>query len=118
MSEVLVIDDEGLIRGAMARILTRLGKSPILASDEADARRLAEAHRPTISTVFLDLHLGLTNSLQLGEELRNNAPNAYIVLMTGDHSLALPPWADGVLLKPFAAEDVQAQLASSCHAPK
>lgn len=114
--EVLVVDDESLIRGAMARILKRLGKAPLLASDEVDARRLVEAHQP--ATVFLDLHLGLTNTLELGEELRSTAPNAHIVLMTGDHSLALPPWADDVLLKPFAAEDVQALLATPCHAPR
>ena len=79
---ILVVDDERLVRWAMAETLSGEGYEVAEASDAESAKLaiLTAEHAPDLA--FLDLRLPDSNDLGLVDFIRANAPQTSIVLMT------------------------------------
>jgi DNA-binding NtrC family response regulator len=110
---VLVVDDEPLIRWAIAETLSELGYSVVEAGDGESARRvLAEASKP-VDVILLDYRLPDSDNLTLLSTIRRMAPTSQVILMTaiGTPDLiqgAIDHGACRVMNKPFEMGEVAA----------
>ena len=107
---VLVVDDDSLIRWAVAESLRTAGYDVVEAADAASALRALRS-RIDAELVFLDLRLPDTDDLRLLAAIRQLWPHLPVILMTahGDDELqgdALRLGAFTVLNKPFEMSDV------------
>jgi DNA-binding NtrC family response regulator len=102
---VLVVDDEPLVRWAIAQTLSDLAYEVGEAGDAASARRaILEAEHPP-DLALLDLRLPDSDDLGLAFFIRTNAPDTTVVLMTafGTPEILAQAASFGipVLTKPF-----------------
>jgi len=82
----LVIDDDEVFSGILARGLTRRGYTPHQAHDAASALKLANQIK--FGQITVDLHLGNDSGLTLVAPLRDLQPDARILVLTGYASIA------------------------------
>ncbi|RKP49438.1 response regulator transcription factor [Trinickia fusca] len=115
MSETnfLVIDDDEVFSGILARGLTRRGYTVHQAHNAQDAITLANQHR--FGFVTIDLHLGSDSGLSLVAPLRELQPDARMLVLTGYASIAtavqaVKDGADNYLAKPANVETILAAL--------
>ena len=111
---VLVVDDEQRFATTLAAALERRGWAVHVAHDAAAA--LAIAGTADLDAAIVDLRLGEEDGLALLEPLRERAPAARIVVLTGYASIAtavkaIKLGADDYLAKPVTATAVAAALA-------
>jgi DNA-binding NtrC family response regulator len=109
---VLVVDDEPLVRWAIAQTLTDLDYEVGEAEDAASAKRtILEAEQPP-DLALLDLRLPDSDGLGLAFFIRTHAPDTPIVLMTafGTPEILEQAAAFGipVLNKPFDMSELTA----------
>ena len=78
---VLVVEDEALIRWAVAETLTAAGHTVLEAPDAATALRVVNTSDP-IDVVLLDFRLPDSDDLSLVERIRRQTPSSAIVMMT------------------------------------
>jgi DNA-binding NtrC family response regulator len=79
---VLVVEDENLIRWAVAETLTDAGHRVIEAPDAATAlRAVGQADEP-FDVVLLDFRLPDSDDLSLVKQIRQHTPASAIVMMT------------------------------------
>ena len=112
----LVIDDDEVFSGMLARGLARRGYQVQVAHDAASASRLS-AMQP-FAHVTVDLHLGGDSGLALIAPLRRQQPTARILVLTGYASIAtavqaVKDGADNYLAKPANVETILAALAQN-----
>jgi len=110
---VLVVDDDAVFAGVLARALAARGFSGQVAHNAAEA--LAHCRREPPRYAVLDLKLGADNGLSLIPQLKALAPDARILLLTGYASIAtaveaIKRGADDYLAKPVDADAVAAAL--------
>ena len=113
---ILVVDDDPLMCQLMGAILREHPAQIGVAGDVAGARAAIGVFRPQL--IFLDVALpGPDDGLDLCAELKAAADGArtLVVMISGRNSLAdidaaLRANADGYLLKPFSAVQVQGVL--------
>lgn len=103
---VLLVEDENLIRWAVAETLTDAGHRVIEAPDAATALRAAGQTAEPFDVVLLDFRLPDSDDLSLVEGIRRLAPASAIVMMTAfgtpqmiEAAKALGVYA--VIAKPF-----------------
>ncbi|HVZ20857.1 MAG TPA: response regulator [Vicinamibacterales bacterium] len=107
---VLVVDDEALIRWSLAESLTDAGHSVTEASDGAEA--IAQVSDGTrFDAILLDYRLPDSNDLGLLQTIRERQPGAAVVMMTafGTPEVtagALKLGAFRVVPKPFDVHDM------------
>jgi DNA-binding NtrC family response regulator len=112
---VLVVDDEPLIRWAIAETLADLGYSVIEAGDgETALQALAEASIP-IDVILLDYCLPDSDHLTLLSAIRRITPTSQVIMMTAFETrdlttFALERGAYCVINKPFDLADVAAVI--------
>ena len=111
--DVLVIDDEPVVRGAVRLVLEAEGLSVALADDAAGA--LAHPGLATCRLVLCDMMLPGANGLELVRELRRRRPDAPIVLITGfataeNAARAIDAGASAFLAKPFDDTELLEQV--------
>jgi DNA-binding NtrC family response regulator len=82
VQHILVVDDERLVRWAIAETLGDRGYDVLEAGDAASARRAMQSADATPDLVLLDLWLPDSDDLGLASQLRAQAPDTAIVLMT------------------------------------
>lgn len=107
---VLVVEDEPLIRWALAETLTDAGHTAIEAGDGATAVR---AVADDVDVILLDFLLPDSNDLGLLEALRRLAPSAPVIMITAHgtadlNANALRLGAHRVLNKPLDMPDIPA----------
>ncbi len=103
----LVIDDDPVFAGVLARGLTRRGYVVHEAHDGASALRLVSAI--AFGQITVDLNLGADSGLALISTLRSVQPRARILVLTGFASIAtavqaVKDGADNYLAKPANVE--------------
>lgn len=107
------------MRELVAQVLQIGGHRPLLAADGEAGARLAEAHRPDL--IILDLNMPNVNGFQMLEKIRSAPPTKTIpvIMLTGEQERAairkgMTNGADDYLIKPVSAtellEAVEAQL--------
>jgi two-component system, response regulator RegA len=84
--QVLLIEDDQIFAGVLARALERRGYLPALAHTVADALDAARRLRPRYAV--LDMNLSGENGMQLIAPLLQAAPDCRIVVLTGYASIA------------------------------
>lgn len=80
---VLLVDDERLVRRALARQLVRAGLDLIEAEDGEEALRLLEAHRERIDVVLLDLSMPGLSGPPLLARIDALVPTVPVVILSG-----------------------------------
>jgi two-component system response regulator GlrR len=108
---VLVIDDEPLIRWALAEGLTDGGFDVRLAATGAEARRSLTASADQPIVVLLDMRLPDVADLSLLREIRSRWPAAPVIVITahgsaGDASDAAALGAFSFVEKPFDVTEI------------
>jgi len=78
---VLIVEDETLIRWAVAETLTEAGHTVLEAKDAATALHLLDTSEP-IDVVLLDFRLPDSDDLSLVEWIRRRTSSSAIVMMT------------------------------------
>ncbi len=118
--QVLVVDDEALIRWSIVETLARAGHVVIEASDAASAvSRLAETREP-IDVVLLDYRLPDSRGLDLVTTVRQMSPGSAVVMMTayGTPEViagALDLGVHRILSKPFDMDDLASMVLDAHH---
>lgn len=80
--DVLVVDDEPLIRWMLRRGLLARGHRVTEAGDAAHALEVLASHEGPFDVVLLDYVLPDRHDLSLLQDVRRNAPRSAIVMMT------------------------------------
>ena len=114
MSQILVIDDEKVIRELMREILDRAGYETIGAATADEALGLLADNE--IGLVVSDIVMPGLSGLELLEEVRARRPSLPVILVTGagtyqNLSQAVTRGADGLVIKPFSHKDLQNAVA-------
>lgn len=118
---VLVVEDELLIRWAIAETLAQAGHTVVEAADGATAVMTLKSEAQRIDAVVLDCRLPDSDDLTLVATVRRLAPSSPVVLMTafGSPELVKDAFDLGVyrvLHKPFEMHDLEALLREACGA--
>jgi DNA-binding NtrC family response regulator len=108
---VLVVDDEPLIRWAIAETLGQEGHQVTEAGNAAGAIQALSA-RPAPDVVLLDFRLPDANDLALLATVRRLAPSAAVVMMTAVHDSEMIAGAEAlgasrVVGKPIDMRDLE-----------
>ena len=109
----IAVDDEALMLGAL---VAAVDASPDISKVEkfSDCEEALEfVSRNPIDVAFLDINMRGMGGLALAEKILKVRPNCKIVFCTGYEEYAIPAFklhASGYLMKPIAAEDVQAEI--------
>lgn len=120
---VLIVDDEPLVRWAIAETLGHYGYEIDEAADgETTVRTLFELGAGP-DVVLLDLRLPDSTDLKLLETIRRIAPRAVVILMTAFgtrevREAALRLGAAAVLDKPFNIDDLDGLITRSLARPQ
>jgi len=117
--QVLVVDDEPLIRWSLVEILKQAGHVVAEAADAACAIRAIASAGP-FDVVVLDYRLPDSNDLGLLSGIRKLAPRTAVIMMTAFEAAdvadgAMSLGAYRVMLKPFEIGDM-AGLVAEAHA--
>jgi two-component system response regulator AtoC len=114
--QILVVDDEPLIRWCIAETLGAAGYGITEAQDAASALR-ALAGMPEPDVILLDLRLPDSSDLRLLKNIRTIAPATAVIMMTAFGTpevtaAALELGARAVLTKPFDLQDLEHVVSS------
>ncbi len=112
---VLLVDDSMLQLRAWARDLQADGRIVFTATTTAQAMEIVRHEHPEVAIV--DLFLGADDGLALTRELKALDGNLFVVVVSGDMSVAhamasVRAGADDVLVKPFIARDIVRRIES------
>jgi len=81
LGNVLIIDDDQTIRDALARVVTRLGHTPALASTLSEGLRRAGGK--DVDVVFLDVRMPDGNGLDVIGDIRRAPSSPEVIVITG-----------------------------------
>jgi two-component system response regulator RegA len=114
--KLLLVDDDAPLRRSMARALERRAFEVFAAEGVAEARVMAQKHRPEFAV--LDMRLTEGSGLDLVRTLRELRPEVRIVIVTGYGNIAtavaaIKAGAVDYLAKPVDADDVVSALLKS-----
>jgi len=105
LQQILVVDDESMVRRFAARILSEGGYGVVEAGDGAEALDLVVRESPPLDLVLTDIMMPRLSGVELLEHLSVVAPGLPVVLMSGfsagdltTHGVSVPC---GLLAKPF-----------------
>jgi len=115
-TDVLVVEDDDVVRSVLRRMLAFAGSRAYTAADAAGAVALTIA-QPNLAFALIDLTLNGPDGVATAQALHAVRPDLPIVLMSGDPARAeavqSSAGAIGVLSKPCAIEELAALVASA-----
>jgi len=104
--EILVVDDEKMVRAILAKLLGLRGHTVTQAASGRDALNLLASH--TYDLVFTDHAMPEMSGTELASEIRIHYPHLPIVLLTGDTEVPnAHRVVDAHLSKPFKLERLE-----------
>ena len=113
---ILVVDDEPLILKSVRMVLSRAGYVVEVASSGSEAlQRLKEG---TYDLVVTDWKMPLMHGDMIAREIREKYPALPVLLLTGSVLEAPPSGFDGVLFKPFSAEELRGLVMALASQPR
>ena len=108
-ARILVVDDEGMVRSVLSKLLSLSGHQVSVAASGAEALVLTESE--AFDIVFTDNGMPEMSGRQLAKALRRRFSELPIVLLTGDTDAGHPDEnVDLVLAKPFKIEQLNATI--------
>ena len=110
---VLCVDDEPIVLRLMKRLLERMGVDVVAATGPLDALAAFEPER--FDLIVTDIRMPGMDGHAFLAEIRAMDPEVPVIVATGHASLdnairALRDGASGMLMKPFTAEEFQAEV--------
>ena len=110
---VLVVEDDPSVRGAVERALRHAGHTPTVATD--GHRALEQVTATPFDAVILDLGLPGLDGLEVCRRLREQRNTVPVLMLTARAAVAervagLDAGADDYLVKPFALDELLARL--------
>lgn len=113
--DVLVVDDEPMVREVVTRYLERDGFSVRSAADGAEALLELASNHPDL--VVLDVMLPLVGGLDVLSEIRRQSDEVAVILLTAngdedDRVRGLELGADDYVVKPFSPRELTARVHS------
>jgi len=113
--DVLVVDDEPMVREVVTRYLERDGFTVRSAADGAEALLQLTTDRPDL--VVLDVMLPLVGGLDVLTEIRRQTDDVAVILLTAngeeeDRIRGLELGADDYIVKPFSPRELTARVRS------
>jgi DNA-binding NarL/FixJ family response regulator len=109
--QIMVVDDHHIVRQGLVALIATIPDMKVIAeaSDGAQAVELYRKHRPDIT--LMDLRLPNMNGVDAIAQIRSQAPEARIIVLTtfdGDEDIyrALQAGAKGYLLKGMTADEL------------
>jgi DNA-binding NtrC family response regulator len=94
LKRVLVVDDEALIRWALAQSLADYGFAVQQAGSKAEALDVLEVRRETFDVVILDFRLPDSNDFDLMVKVKALMPSTAVIVMT---AYSMPDLVQGAL---------------------
>jgi DNA-binding NtrC family response regulator len=112
-ANVLIADDEALIRQSVRSVLTQEGFEVAAAASGSEAWARFQQEKPDI--VLLDLVLGDADGLELLRRMRQEAPDAKVILISAHGSIesavtAMKLGSYDFIKKPFELEEIVAAV--------
>jgi DNA-binding response OmpR family regulator len=112
-AQIVVIEDETAIRRGVADALRASGYEVTEAGD--GVKGLADAGRPGVDLVLLDLLLPRKDGLEVLTDLRRSRPTLPVIILTArgtedDRVRGLKMGADDYVVKPFSARELLARV--------
>ncbi|HEX2657919.1 MAG TPA: sigma-54 dependent transcriptional regulator [Polyangia bacterium] len=112
-TQVLIADDEALIRQSLKAVLADEGFTVSTASSGTEAWSLFQAERPDV--VLLDLVLGDTDGIELLKRMRQLVPDSKVILISAHGSIesavtAMKVGGYDFIKKPFEVEEIVAAV--------
>jgi DNA-binding NarL/FixJ family response regulator len=104
MSRILVVDDEPVVRGLVAELLSGAGHEVVTAATGEEALALLDG----VDLLVCDVGLPGVSGEAVAETARTRRPGLPALLMTGDPAESSP----GGLAKPFAPSELLAAVAA------
>src|SRR5690606_3717767 len=109
-AQVLVVDDEGAIRYSVSKTLQRVGYNVTEAASGEEALDQMKKHHYDV--VLTDIRMPGLTGVELLKRIKEQAPDAIVILMTGYASLgtaveALRLGAHDYLIKPSSSQDIR-----------
>jgi two-component system alkaline phosphatase synthesis response regulator PhoP len=113
-AHVLVVDDEGAIRYSVSKTLQRVGYNVTEAASGEEALDQMKKHHYDV--VLTDIRMPGLTGVELLKRIKEQAPDAIVILMTGYASLgtaveALRLGAHDYLIKPSSSQDIRQSVA-------
>ncbi|MBL8672066.1 MAG: response regulator [Alphaproteobacteria bacterium] len=115
MALILAVDDDPLVRDAIARYLERDGHAVLHATDGEDAARVLAGSATRIDVVITDIFMPQRDGLEVVRSLQRAKQRPKVIAITGAGASA-HGWspltaaaalgANTVLVKPFKGEDL------------
>jgi DNA-binding response OmpR family regulator len=111
---VLVVDDEGAIRYSISKTLQRVGYQVHAAASGEEALEMMQHQRYDV--VLTDIRMPGITGVELLAEIKEKAPDAVVILLTGYASLetaieSLRLGAHDYLVKPSSNQDIRKSVA-------
>ncbi|WP_269570328.1 response regulator [Legionella tunisiensis] len=113
MSDVLIVEDDPVLREALAETMNLAGHSYLAAKDGKEALAMLERHSPAI--ILSDVRMDKIDGQQLLAEIQRRNPGVPVILMTAHGSVedavaAMRHGAVDYLQKPFSAHALTEKL--------
>ncbi|MDA0337471.1 MAG: response regulator [bacterium] len=106
-SNLLIIDDEEIVREPTRRLLERSGYGVRVAANGPTGLEILTGGHPPIDLVLLDLSMPSMSGHEVLAELRRLRPDIKVIIITGYATLDDEVHgADGILQKPFTVVDL------------
>ena len=107
---ILVVDDEGAIRYSISKTLQRVGYQVHTAASGEEALEMMQ--RQDYDVVLTDIRMPGLTGVELLAEIKEHAPDAVVILLTGYASLetaieSLRLGAHDYLVKPSSSQDIR-----------
>jgi DNA-binding NtrC family response regulator len=109
--DVLIVEDEAVIRDLLTMILHRHGYGVHEAAGGREARRLIVAKPPAL--ILSDLHMPKGNGWALLVYCHLRVPEVPVILLSGSDFGTYPKieaWASGHIAKPFSPEQLLSEV--------
>ncbi len=104
---VLVVEDEGVLRVAVSRMLQKNGFEVIEAGDGSSALDLVRAYKDKIDVMLLDITLPGVSSREVFEQARRLRPNLKVILTSAYGREAVDACFEGVRVERFIRKPFQ-----------
>ncbi|MBU1077697.1 MAG: PAS domain S-box protein [Spirochaetes bacterium] len=113
---ILVVDDDDAIRGVVKRMLSKLGYTPVIATDGVQAVKLYKKQYKDIKMVILDIVMPKIDGEKTFMELKKINPKVLVLISTGFHlgikmQLLKKKGVTGFIYKPFVMLDLSQKIA-------
>ena len=115
---VIIVDDNKIVLTGGTPIIEKALPNALVVGFTKPKEAIKYAEENRISLAFLDIELGLTNGIDLCNELLEINPRMNIIFLTAYPEYSIEAWntkASGFMVKPITLEGVKEQLKKLRH---